>query len=166
MIKKFMTASGSSATTGNQYTDEVSDLVITTPFLNVEKVTLPQRHEQCIVYDLSGQGRYREQWQYFYPDVDGIFFVVDSSDHERISINQEILHEMARHPGLANRNIPFIIMGNKQDDDKALPEVQLRRALQVDRLKTMNDMKYWVQNTTGITGQGVLECFKIIEGKV
>jgi ADP-ribosylation factor-like protein 6 len=112
MIKKFQVSGGATATLNN-YTDEISDLVMTTPFLNVEKIALPSTQEQCIVYDLSGQGRYREQWQYFYPDVDAVFYVVDSTDLERISINQEILHEMARHPGLQGRRIPFIIMGNK-----------------------------------------------------
>ena len=93
--------------------DDEADIVTTTPFLNVEKVTLSSNNEHCIVYDVSGQGRYREQWQYFYPDVDGIFFVVDSADLERISIATEILYEMARHPGLQGRKIPFVILGNK-----------------------------------------------------
>jgi len=30
----------------------------------------------------------------------------------------------------------------------------------------MNDMKYWVQSTIGLTGAGINECFGIIEGKV
>lgn len=73
---------------------------------------------------------------------------------------------MARHPGLQGRRIPFVICGNKQDNENALGEVKLRRALQVDRLKTMNDMKYIVQSTIGLTGAGINECFGIIEGKV
>jgi hypothetical protein len=42
--------------------DDEADIVTTTPFLNVEKVTLSSNNEHCIVYDVSGQGRYREQW--------------------------------------------------------------------------------------------------------
>ena len=45
--------------------------------------------------------------------MDAIFYVIDATDLERMSINQEILHETARHPGLQGRRIPFIIMGNK-----------------------------------------------------
>jgi GTPase SAR1 family protein len=78
--------------------------------------------------------------------------VVDSTDLDRVNIAQEVLAEMARHPGLQGRRIPFIICGNKQDDDNALKERQLRRVLQVDRLKTMNDLKYMVHLTTGING--------------
>ena len=72
---------------------------------------------------------------------------------------------MARHPGLQGRRIPFIICGNKQDEESALSERQLRRVLQVDRLKTMNDLKYMVHSTAGITGQGVNEVFSMLEGK-
>ena len=66
---------------------------------------------------------------------------------------------MARHPGLKGRQIPFVILANKQDDDQALDEVKLRRVIQLDRLKTMNDLKYFVKNTNGITGSGINECF-------
>ena len=65
------------------YSDDTPDLVMTTAFINVEKITLPLSNETCIVYDMSGQGRYREQWQYFYPDIDGIFFVIDATDKEK-----------------------------------------------------------------------------------
>ena len=85
------------------YSDDTPDLVMTTAFINVEKITLPLSNETCIVYDMSGQGRYREQWQYFYPDIDGIFFVIDATDKERLSVAAEVLHEMARHPGLQGR---------------------------------------------------------------
>lgn len=78
---------GGSGTNNSEFIDEMADLVVTTPFINVEKVCLPHSNDQCIVYDLSGQGRYREQWQFFYPDVDGIFYVVDSTDLDRVSVN-------------------------------------------------------------------------------
>jgi len=73
---------------------------------------------------------------------------------------------MARHPGLQGRNIPFVILANKQDDDAAIDEIKLRRVLQVDRLKTMNDLKYFIKNTIGMTGAGISECFQMFEGKI
>ena len=48
--------------------------------------------------------------------MDGIFFVVDASDIERLSVAQEVLQEMARHPGLYRRDpIPLVILSNKMD---------------------------------------------------
>ena len=72
------------------------------------------------------QGRYRESWSFFYPDVDGIFFVVDASDLERLSVAQEILQEIVRHPGLEGRRIPLVILSNKQDLADKVDELQLR----------------------------------------
>ena len=107
----------------------------TTPFMNVEKVNLPDGSMPCVVYDLSGQGRYRHAWQFFYAQVDGIVFVVDCSDKERLYIVSETLEEMARHPNLINRKIPFIILANKQDEDDSIDSEQLRRFIQLDKLK-------------------------------
>ena len=88
-------------------------LVMNTPFINVE--VLSRNNTECLVYDMSGQGRYRDSWSFFYPDVDGIFFVIDSADRERLPVCQEVLMELVRHPGLARRAIPLVILANKQD---------------------------------------------------
>ena len=96
---------------------------MTTSFINVEVLRLPGSGSDCIVYDMSGQGRYRESWSFFYPDVDGIFFVIDCADRDRISIANEVLLEIARPPGLARRDIPLIILANKQDAENAIDEV-------------------------------------------
>ena len=146
-----------------------------TPFINIEKILLPDGSMPCVVYDLSGQvsfphffdfllqGRYRESWSFFYPDVDGILFVVDASDHERLSVVVEILEVMARHPCLVDRKIPFIILANKSDCPEAIDEAELRKVLQLDKLKSMNQLKYDVKQTIGITGYGVEKCMKAFE---
>eukprot|EP00347_Sterkiella_histriomuscorum_P012090 403369929 len=137
----------------------------TTPYINIEKITLPFSNSPCVVYDLSGQGRYRENWSFFYPDVDGIFFVVDTADRDRLSAVQEILMHIAKHPGLRDREIPFVILANKQDLEDSVDELLLRKILQVDQLKTLNSMRYFVKNIIGVTGQGVSECFQMFEGR-
>lgn len=59
---------------------------------------------------------------------------------------------IGKHPGLRDREIPFVILANKQDLDDAVDELMLRKVLQVDQLKTLNNMKYYVKNTIGISG--------------
>ena len=84
--------------------------------------------------------------------MDGIFFVIDASDLQRLSVAQEVLQEMARHPGLINRQIPLIILSNKQDLPDKVDELQLRQILQVERLKNLNQsIKFYVKDTIGIT---------------
>ena len=38
-----------------------AEMITTTPFINVEKITLPFSQDECIVYDLSGQVSYSLQ---------------------------------------------------------------------------------------------------------
>ena len=59
-------------------------------------------------------------------------FVVDCTDKERLSIVQEILENMANHPNLVKRKIPFLILANKQDDDSAINEIDLRKYIHMD----------------------------------
>ena len=82
--------------------------------------------------------------------MDGIFFVVDAGDFERLSVAQEVLQEMARHPGLSGREIPLVILSNKQDLNDKVDELQLRQILQVERLKALNQsIKFSVKDTIG-----------------
>ena len=133
--------------------------------MNLETVTLPFSNLPCVVYDLSGQGRYRESWAYFYPDIDGIFFVVDTSDRARLSVVQEILLAMAKHPLLKGREIPFVIVANKQDHPDHVDEEDLRKIIQVDLLKSVSKMSFFVKNAIGKHGVGVSECFQMFEGR-
>ena len=146
------------------YNNEFAEFYQSTPFMNLEKITLMQNSMPCVVYDMSGQGRYRDSWQFFYPDVDGILFVVDASDTKRISIVADILEEMARHPCLRDRKIPFIILANKSDlRGKAIDENELRKYFNLDQLKSMTQMRYDVKNTSGITGANIGWCMNRFE---
>lgn len=44
MIKKF----------ASEIVENEFELVMTTPFINLEKITLPHSNEQCLVFDMSG----------------------------------------------------------------------------------------------------------------
>jgi signal recognition particle receptor subunit beta len=37
--------------------------------------------------------------------------------------------EMAKHPGLRDRSIPFVILANKQDLEDSVDELMLRKVL-------------------------------------
>lgn len=50
------------------------------------------------VLDFSGQSRYRNLWQEFYNSVDGIVFVVDSSDLIRLVVAKDELETMLNNP--------------------------------------------------------------------
>jgi signal recognition particle receptor subunit beta len=73
--------------------------------------------------------------------------------------------EMAKHPNLRNRDIPFIILANKQDLPGRIDEEELKLIVQLNSLKSVSKLNWYVKNTIGVAGQGVSECFQIFEGQ-
>lgn len=53
------------------------------------------------VLDFSGHSRYRNLWQEFYNGIDGIVFVIDSSDLIRLVVVRDELETMLSHPYFA-----------------------------------------------------------------
>jgi ADP-ribosylation factor-like protein 6 len=51
------------------------------------------------VFDMSGAGKYRSLWEHYYSDVQGIIFVVDSTDAERMDVVKNELFTLLSHPG-------------------------------------------------------------------
>ena len=80
---------------------------------------------------MSGQGRYRDSWSFFYPDVDGIIFMVDATDKERLHIVKEVLASMATHPSLVKRKIPMIVLCNKTDQPDAIHHKDLEKFVEM-----------------------------------
>merc|ERR1711976_365776 len=56
-------------------------------------------------WDMSGQSRYRELWQCYYPETRGIIFVVDSTDAVRMCVVQDELGHLLKHPDTAGKPI-------------------------------------------------------------
>ncbi|MBV95259.1 ADP-ribosylation factor-like protein 6, partial [Eschrichtius robustus] len=50
------------------------------------------------VFDMSGQGRYRNLWEHYYKEGQAIIFVIDSSDRLRMVVAKEELDTLLNHP--------------------------------------------------------------------
>jgi GTPase SAR1 family protein len=105
---------------------------------------------------MSGQGRYRVNWISFYAEIDGVFFVVDSTDYDRLSIVQEMLGYIAEEPLFQNREIPFLVVLNKKDEPGALENNEILDFIEFDRIKAKNtSLKWGVEDTIASRGDGV-----------
>jgi GTPase SAR1 family protein len=65
------------------------------------------------VYDMSGQGRYRNLWEHYYTDVEAIIFVLDSTDRLRMCVAKEELIQLLSHEDIKKTRAPVLFFSNK-----------------------------------------------------
>lgn len=68
-------------------------MVVFTGF-NVE--TVEYKNISFTVWDVGGQDRIRPLWRHYFQNTEGLIFVVDSNDRERITEASNELHNMVR----------------------------------------------------------------------
>ena len=69
----------------------------------------------------------RKTWREYCGQLDGIIFMVDAADRDRIAEAQKELASLLDMPELSQ--VPFVVFGNKIDRKEALKEEEIRDAL-------------------------------------
>jgi ADP-ribosylation factor protein 1 len=78
---------------------------------NVE--TVEYKNIQFTVWDVGGQDKIRPLWRHYFQNTQGIIFVVDSNDRERVVEAREELQRMLNEDEL--RDALLLVFANKQD---------------------------------------------------
>ncbi|XP_066995470.1 ADP-ribosylation factor-like protein 6 [Anabrus simplex] len=132
--------------------EERSPEIVATVGFNVEKFR--NQNVGFTAFDMSGQGRYRDLWEHYYKDCQGIIFVVDSSDRLRLVVAREELELLLQHPDVASRRIPVLFFANKMDLRDALSSVKIAAGLGLERIL---DKPWHICASNALTGEGLLE---------
>ncbi|CAG7833004.1 unnamed protein product [Allacma fusca] len=128
-----------------------TDVVPTIGF-NVEK--FQYKNISFTAFDMSGQGRYRNLWEHYYKDCQGVIFVVDSSDRLRFVVAKDELDSLLINPDVATRAIPILIFANKMDVKEAMSPVRISTAFELERISS----KPWhICASNAVTGEGLNE---------
>lgn len=125
---------------------------IPTVGFNVETVTF--KNVKFGIWDVGGQDKIRPLWRHYFTGTQGLIFVVDSSDRERIEDARQELYRIAMDRSMSE--VPILIFANKQDMPNAMKpqEIQQRLELSHGPLKQRN---WIVQPSTATSGDGIYE---------
>jgi GTP-binding protein SAR1 len=78
-------------------------------------------------YDLGGHQQARKTWKEYCGQLDGVIFLVDAADRDRLVEAKKELDMLMDMTELSGT--PFVILGNKVDKKGSLGEEEFREAL-------------------------------------
>ncbi|KAF9312938.1 hypothetical protein BG003_005792 [Podila horticola] len=124
---------------------------ISTVGFNVESITY--KNLTFNMWDVSGSWGVRKMWHHYYKDMDGVIFVVDSNDRDRIAEARDDLHWMNNDDKL--RHAVFLIMANKQDIPGCMTVLEVYEALGLDSIAHRGYRRFHIQPCAILLGQGM-----------
>ncbi len=134
------------------YQLKMGETVKTIPTIGFNVETLDYKNLNFTMWDVGGQDKIRVLWKHYYQNTDGLIFVIDSNDRERIEKAAEELQKMLAEEEL--KDCAILVMANKQDLNGALPPGEVTEQLGMGNIKGRT---WLVQGTSATTGQGLKE---------
>eukprot|EP00182_Erythrolobus_australicus_P004893 CAMPEP_0185841500 /NCGR_PEP_ID=MMETSP1353-20130828/17924_1 /TAXON_ID=1077150 /ORGANISM="Erythrolobus australicus, Strain CCMP3124" /LENGTH=234 /DNA_ID=CAMNT_0028540979 /DNA_START=508 /DNA_END=1214 /DNA_ORIENTATION=+ len=134
------------------YKLKLGEIVTTIPTIGFNVETVEYKNISFTVWDVGGQDKIRPLWRHYFQNTQGIIFVVDSSDRERIVEAREELHKMLSEEEL--RSAVLLVFANKQDLPNAASTAELANALQLPNLRQRS---WYIQACCATNGEGLFE---------
>ena len=93
------------------YKFKLGEVVTTIPTIGFNVETVEYKNISFTVWDVGGQDKIRLLWRHYYQNTQGLIFVVDSNDRDRIDDAREELHKMLAEEEL--RDSVVLVFANK-----------------------------------------------------
>merc|ERR1712238_41516 len=100
------------------YKFKLGEVVTTIPTVGFNVETVEYKNISFTVWDVGGQDKIRKLWRYYYQNTQGLIFVVDSNDADRIDAARDEMHRMLAEDEL--REAVLLVFANKQDLPNAM----------------------------------------------
>merc|ERR1711998_536035 len=117
---------------------------------NVEEVTY--KNISFHVWDVGGQDKIRPLWRHYYQNTQGLIFVVDSNDRDRVDDAREELTKMLNEDEM--KDAVLLVFANKQDLPNAMTAAEVTDKLSLHNLR---HRQWFIQSACATTGDGLYE---------
>merc|ERR1711946_94998 len=134
------------------YKLKLGEIVTTIPTIGFNVETVEYKNICFTVWDVGGQDKIRPLWRHYFQNTQGLIFVVDSNDRERIGEAREELMRMLAEDEL--RDATLLVFANKQDLPNAMTAAELTDKLGLNQLR---GRKWYIQATCATQGNGLYE---------
>jgi len=133
------------------YQLKLGELVHTIPTIGFNVESMKYKNIELQAWDAGGQEVFRSMWKHYCQDCDGLMFVVDSADTDRLKEAKEELGKLIDDETMLGSVV--LVIANKQDVQGAVNPVELEIRLGLDKAKQVHR----VQSASATTGDGLLE---------
>ncbi|CAH8507993.1 unnamed protein product [Schistosoma guineensis] len=134
------------------YKLKLGEVVTTIPTIGFNVETVEYKNINFTVWDVGGQDKIRRLWRHYFQNTQGLIFVVDSNDRDRISESAEELNKMLLEDEL--RDVVILVFANKQDLPNAMSTAEVAEKL---RLRDIRNRPWHIQLACATQGEGLFE---------
>jgi len=134
------------------YKLKLGEIVTTIPTIGFNVETVEYKNISFTVWDVGGQDKIRPLWRHYFQNTQGLIFVVDSNDRERINEAADELAKMLQEDEL--RESVLLVFANKQDLPNAMSPAEVTEKLGLGKLR---NKRWYIQATRANQGQGLYE---------
>ncbi|XP_074644653.1 uncharacterized protein LOC141901359 [Tubulanus polymorphus] len=134
------------------YKLKLGEIVTTIPTIGFNVETVEYKNISFTVWDVGGQDKIRPLWRHYFANTQGLIFVVDSNDRERIVEAKDELFKMLNEDEL--KDSVLLVFANKQDLPNALTASEITEAL---NLHSVRQRAWYIQTSCASNGEGLYE---------
>mmetsp|Transcript_23347 Transcript_23347/g.30488 ORF Transcript_23347/g.30488 Transcript_23347/m.30488 type:complete len:183 (+) Transcript_23347:172-720(+) len=134
------------------YKLKLGEVVTTIPTIGFNVETVEYKNINFTVWDVGGQDKIRQLWRHYYDNTQGLVFVVDSNDRERINTARDQLHKMLNEHSL--QDSVLLVFANKQDLPGSMTASEITDKLDLHNLRRR---QWYMQACCATTGDGLYE---------
>ncbi|XP_061897060.1 ADP-ribosylation factor 4-like [Entelurus aequoreus] len=134
------------------YKLKLGEIVTTIPTIGFNVETVEYNNISFTVWDVGGQDKNSPLRRHYFQNTQGLIFVVDSNDRQRVNEAADELSKMLQEQELSDAVL--LVFANKQDLPNALSVSELSDKL---RLNVLRSKAWHIESTCATQGTGLYE---------